>query len=178
MPVAPANLLYVIDGLVARPAVEAVASDGAVLSPAEVTEDRWTFALHPDEDFAAEQEAYILEVFDAYIAFLGNRGGDMYGNLYKYQQYLVPGSEAADRAARSMDSLYWFSGRDTALESVSLREVVRYGDDCFTALLDYTRRIDEETEDPNSLLFIFVRYNGQWRVVRAMNKTSFLGNIS
>ena len=178
IPVTPANVTYLIDGLVAHPRVEAVCSDGTVLEPTETTDDRWTFALRPDPAFTAEQESYILTVFDAYIAFLGNRGGDMYGNLARYQQYLVPGSEAADRASRSLDSLYWFQGRDTALESVLLGDVIRYGDDCFTAWIDFTRRIDEQTEDPNSLLFIFVRYNGQWRVVRVMNQTSFLGDIA
>ena len=172
IPVEPADVTYVIDGLVARPDVEAVFADGTLLAPTEATDDRWTFALRPDPDFAAEQESYILTVFDAYIAFLGNRGGDMYGNLYNYQQYLVPGSEASERASKSLDSLYWF------VESVSLGDVIRYGDDCFTAWIDFTRRIDEETTDLNSLLFIFVRYNGQWRVVRVMNQTSFLGDIS
>ncbi|MBR1659463.1 MAG: hypothetical protein IJ705_04015 [Oscillospiraceae bacterium] len=174
----PADLTYVIEGLVARPTVEAAYADGTTLAPPEVTEDRWTFSRVPDEAFKTEHEAYIMQVFDAYIAFLGNRGGDMYGNLYNYQQYLVPGSEAFDRAARSLDSLYWFQGRDTALESSQLGEVLRYGADTFTAELSFTRRGTDGTEDSNTLLFIYVNYNGAWRVVRVMNKTSFLEGIT
>ncbi|MBR1496484.1 MAG: hypothetical protein IJ617_02530 [Oscillospiraceae bacterium] len=178
VPAIPADLTYTIDGLVARPVVEASYSDGSALAEPKITEDRWIFSRIPDPAFAAEQEAFILRVFDAYIAFLGNRGGDMYGNLYNYQQYLVPDSEAYDRASRSLDSLYWFQGRDAALESSSLREVLRYGPDCFTAEIDFTRRVDADTTDDNTLLFIFVRYNGQWRGVRVMNKTSFLEGIT
>ena len=174
VPVAPEDLRYVIDGLLLRPSVTASLSDGTELLPVEETDGRWVFRLTPDEDFGASQKEYILKVFDAYIAFLGNRNADLNGNYRRYLAYLVPGSEAAERAAKSLDSLYWVKGRDVSLDGVTLGDVIRYGDDCFTAWLDFTRRIDENTEDNNSYLFIFVRYNDQWRVVRVMNKTSFI----
>ena len=177
IPVLPEDLTYVIDGLIARPRVKAVFSDGKELAVQEETEDRWTFRLVTDEEFAASQEEYILEVFDAYIAFLGNRGGDLDQNYRRYLAYLVPGSDPADRAQQSLISLYWIKGRDKALDGVNIREVLRYSDDCFTAWLDYTRRIDENTEDNSSSLFIFVRYNAQWRVIRILNKTSFIRHI-
>ncbi len=174
VPVSPADVRYVIDGLLARPVVSAVFSDGTELSPLEEADDRWIYRLLPDEEFAASQKDYILKVFDAYIAFLGNRNADLNGNYRRYLAYLVPGSEAADRAAKSLDSLYWVKGRDVSLDGVTVGDVIRYGDDCYTAWLDFTRRIDADTEDNNSYLFIFVRYNDQWRVVRVMNKTSFI----
>ncbi len=174
VPVDPEDMRYVIDGLLLRPAVKAVFSDGTELLPVEETDGRWVFRLVPDAEFGAAQMDYILKVFDAYIAFLGNRNADLNGNYRRYLAYLVPGSEAAERASKSLDSLYWVKGRDTSLDGVTLGDVIRYGDDCFTAWLDFTRRIDANTEDNNSYLFIFVRYNDQWRVVRVMNKTSFI----
>lgn len=173
VPVSPAELRYVIDGLMLRPNVEAVFENGDVLTPYEEKEDGWVFRLLPDPVFAAEQESYILTVFDAYIAFLGNRDGELYKNYQRYQSYLLPGSDAAKRAEKSLDSLYWVSGRDTALDGVTLGDVIRYGDNCFTAWLDFTRRLVDGGEDNNSYLFIFVRSNNQWRVARVMNKTSF-----
>lgn len=176
VPVHPADVTYVIDGLVAVPEVRALFEDGSSLSPAETAADRWTFRLEPDAEFGAAMEERILKVFDAYIAFLGNRNGDLNGNYRRYLNYLVPGSEAANRAQKSLDSLYWVQGRDTTLDSVSVGDVICYGDECFTAWLDFTRRLLDGGEDNNSYLFLFVRYNGEWRVVRVMNKTSFIRN--
>ena len=174
VPVHPADVTYVIDGLVAVPEVQAAFADGSPLTPVEVTEDRWTFRLMPDRAFGAAQEEYILKVFDAYIAFLGNRNGDLNGNYRRYLAYLVPGSEAASRAEKSLASLYWVQGRDTTLEAVTVGDVMCYGDACFTAWLDFTRRLLDGGEDNASYLFLFVRYNNEWRVVRVMNKTSFI----
>ena len=176
VPVRPEDLTYVIDGLIAVPEVKAVFPDGSELYPAETDEDRWIFRLEPDADFGKTMEDRILTVFDAYIAFLGNRNADLYGNYRHYLSYLVPGSEAAQRAEKSLDSLYWVKGRDTSLDSVSVGDVIRYGDDCFTAWIDFTRRLVDGGDDDNSYIFIFVRYNNEWRVVRVMNKTSFIRN--
>lgn len=176
VPVHPADVTYVIDGLVAVPEVQALFDDGSSLSPAETAADRWTFRLEPDAEFGSAMEERILKVFDAYIAFLGNRNGDLNGNYQRYLNYLVPGSEAATRAQKSLGSLYWVQGRDTTLDSVSVGDVICYGDECFTAWLDFTRRLLDGGEDNASYLFLFVRYNNEWRVVRVMNKTSFIRN--
>ena len=174
--VSPEDVRYEIDGLLVRPTVRAAFADGAELVPAEETDDRWSFRLQPDATFAAEQEQRILTIFDAYIAFLGNRNGDLNGNYRRYLSYLVPDSDAAKRATKSLDSLYWVKGRDTSLDGVKLGDVVRYGDDCFTAWIDFTRRLVDGGEDNNSYLFIFSRYQNEWRVARVMNKTSFIRN--
>ena len=176
IPEMPAELRYVIDGLVAKPLVEARFPDGSALAPAEQTDDAWVFRLEPDAEFRAAMEERILRIFDAYIAFLGNRNGDLNGNYQRYKSYLVPDSDAAKRAAKSLDSLYWVTGRDTSLDGVALGDVIRYGDNCFTAWLDFTRRLLDGGEDNNSYLFIFLRYQDEWRVVQIMNKTSFLRN--
>lgn len=174
VPVHPEDVRYVIDGLVARPVVKAILPDGSLLPVDEETEDRFSFRLLSDEAFAEEQKQLIFEVFDAYIAFLGNRDAELAENYQRYLRYLVPGSEAAERAQMSLISLTWITGRDTALDSVSLNSVIRYSEDCFTALLDITRKLPNGTDDNSSVLFIFVQYNGQWRVLRVMNKTSFI----
>lgn len=174
VPVHPEDLRYVIDGLVARPVVKAIFPDGSLLPVDEETDNRFVFRLRTDEAFAEEQKPLIFSVFDAYIAFLGNRGAELGKNYQTYLSYLVPGSEAAERAAMSLGSLTWVTGRDTALESVSLNSLIRYSADCFTALLDFNRKLPDGTDDYNSALFLFVQYKGQWRVLRVMNKTSFL----
>ena len=174
VPVHPEDVRYVIDGLVARPVVKAVLPDGSLLPIDDETENRFTFCLRTDDAFAEEQRQLIFEVFDAYIAFLGNRDAELTANYQRYLRYLVPGSEAADRAQKSLISLTWITGRDAALDTVSLNSVIRYSEDCFTALLDFTRKLPNGSDDNSSALFIFVRYNDQWRVLRVMNKTSFI----
>ena len=176
IPITPADVRYEIDGLLVRPTVKATLPNGTELSPAEESDDGWVFRLQNDAAFAAEQKDRILTIFDAYIAFLGNRNSDLNGNYKRYLAYLVPDSDAAKRAAKSLDSLYWVKGRDTSLDGVELGDVIRYGDDCYTAWLDFTRRLVDGGEDRNSYLFIFTRYQNEWRVVRVMNKTSFIRN--
>ena len=174
VPVHPEDLRYEIDGLVARPVVKAILPDGSNLPTDEEEGNRFVFRLHTDESFAEEQKPLIFKVFDAYIAFLGNRDAQLAQNYQTYLSYLVPGSEAAERASMSLGSLTWVTGRDAALESVSLNSLIRYSEDCFTALLDFNRKLPDGTDDQNSALFLFVQYQGQWRVLRVMNKTSFI----
>ena len=168
----PGTLRYELTGLVLRPEITAEAAGGTALTAAE-DENSFLFTREHDEALAAEQEAYILETFDAYIAFSGNRGDRLMTNYSHYLSYLVPGSEAAERAVSALESLSWISGRDKSLVSCALGEVIAYTDDMFTAQIDFTMKADE-TENANSYLFVFVRYEDSWKVVRILNKTSFL----
>ena len=112
-----------------------------------------------------------MKVFDAYIAYLGNRGSDLYGNYDRYVSYLLPGSEAADRAKRALDSIYWVKNRDTNPASVTLGPVLRYSEDCFTAQVDFTMTGSDES---NGYLFVFQRSDGAWKVIRVLNTTSMV----
>ena len=94
-------------------------------------------------------------------------------NYSRYRSYLVPDSEPAQRAEGALQSLSWMSDRDQSLESCTISEVISYSDNLFTAQIDFTMKSDE-TDDANSYLFIFVRYEGEWKIVRILNKTSFL----
>jgi len=168
----PGTVRYEVSGLVLRPEVTAVTANGTVLSAAE-EDNGFTFVLEHDEAFAAEQETHILDAFDAYIAFSGNRGGNLMGNYSRYLSYLVPDSEPAERAVSAFDSLTWAAGRDQSLESCTLGEVIRYSDDLFTAQVNFTMKGDV-TENANGYLFIFVRHDDAWKIIRILNKTSFL----
>lgn len=168
----PDARIWTLEGLVARPSVAVSMPDGTELSPAEETENAWVYAWAPevteDAGFAAEQEEFILKVFDAYIAFTGNRGRNLNGNYARYNAYLVPDSDAAERARRALPSLEWVKNRDTDLvaDSVEVTEVLRFGDKCFTAELTY----ETVKGEANRIVFAFVPYNGSWRVVRVMNR--------
>ena len=164
--------IWTVEGLVARPAVAAVLSDGTALAAVNETNNTWEFedvpVGAPDAALAAELEEYILNVFDAHIAYLGNRAGNFEGNYGRYTAYLVPGSEAAEQARRARESVVWAKGQNTHPTAV-VKEVLRYAEDCFTAQVDFTPENDPDG-DVNSNIFVFVRYNGEWRVVRVMNQ--------
>ena len=168
----PEYLTYTVEGLVDRPAVAASLADGTVLTPTREMDRRWEFDLENDPGFMAEQDGYIREVLDAYMAYSGNRGSDVIGNYARYSNYLYPGSEAADRASRARESIVWVGNRNTWPESVTIEEVIRYGANCYTALLDFT----VAGEDPSSYLIIFYRPwdTEPWKVIRIMNKSAFL----
>ena len=163
---------YEVKGLILRPEITAVTADGKELTVFEEG-NSFTFIREHNAELAAEQESYILEAFDAYIAFSGNRYGVLMTNYSRYRSYLVPDSEPAQRAEGALQSLSWMSDRDQSLESCTISEVISYSDNLFTAQIDFTMKSDE-TDDANSYLFIFVRYEGEWKIVRILNKTSFL----
>ena len=165
----PALAHYHVEGLVAEPEVSAEIAAGNL--SVTTGDGRCVFTLAPDEVFSNEVNTLVMNAFDAYIAFSGNRGANLNANYSRYNSYLVPGSVAADRAQKALDSLYWVKGRDTALQSQELKALLRYGEDCFTALIDYTLHVDGAVGE-NSTLFIFVRYNGGWSIVNILNKST------
>ena len=160
----PETLTWTVDGLFRTPVVEALRFDGVYLTPAEETEGRWVYAAEHDAAFASEVERRILTVFDAYAAYTTNKNGKLEDNYQRYVACLVPGSDAADRAYRAKESVYWATGRSAAVESVTISEVIRWAEDCFTAKVNFTL-VTDETEDENGYLIVFVRYNGEWRAV-------------
>lgn len=161
---------WVVAGLTAEPEIVAVMPDGTALT-AEVSGDVWEFPWEPevarDTALAEELNDYILDVFDAYVAYLGNRGGNFEGNYSRYTAYLVPGSDAAERARRARESVVWAKGQNTHPDA-ELGEVLRYSADCFTARVDYTPE-DAPGGEVSSDLFVFVRQGARWRVVRVLN---------
>ena len=165
----PAVAVWTVDGLVAEPEIRAELR-GTELE-GELDGERCVFQQTEDAAFAQEVRSRVLSAFDAYIAFSGNRGANLNANYSNYNSYLVPGSVAAERAKKALDSLYWVKGRDTALQTQELREIMRYGEDCFTALIDYTLNVDGSIGE-NSTLFIFIRYNGGWSLVNILNKST------
>lgn len=165
----PTVAVWTVDGLVAEPEIRAELR-GTELE-GELDGERCVFQQTEDAAFAQEVRSRVLSAFDAYIAFSGNRGANLNANYSNYNSYLVPGSVAAERAKKALDSLYWVKGRDTALQTQELREIMRYGEDCFTALIDYTLNVDGSIGE-NSTLFIFIRYNGGWSLVNILNKST------
>ena len=162
---------WTVSGLVAAPEVAAALSDGTALT-AEHTDGTWSFpsppAGKPDPALAAEQETRIMEVFDAHIAYLGNRSGAMETNYARFIACLVPNGEAFTQARRARDSIIWAKGLNTHPDA-HLGEVLRYHPDCFTAQVDFTPEGDPDGP-VSSNIYIFVRYAGQWRVLRIVSK--------
>ena len=161
----PETVTYTIDGLVAQPEVAAETRDGMALVPAAAEGNAYTFVLENDEALEEDQYDRILEVFDAHVAYNTNRNGNTTTNYNRFRGCLVPGSDAANRAYRALETVIWAAGRSAALSSAEIGEVLRYADDCFTARVDFTLVTDEE-ENSNSYLYVFVRYGGEWRVAR------------
>ena len=165
----PVATRYELTGLLAEPELMAYNADGA-LSVLQ-NGDRFLIAQSTDEAFTESVRQRVMDAFDAYIAFSGNRNANLNANYARYSNFLVPGSIAADRAAKALDSLSWVSGRDTALQSQTLSAVLRYGEDCFTARVDYTMQTGTEEQD-NSILMIFVRSNNTWSIVNIINQAA------
>lgn len=169
LPFVPGQEVYTIEGLIMPPDIEVETANGNRLIAD--TEGR-DYLYEIDDEIPDELNQYIMQVFDAYIAFSGNRDGNLTANYNRYKACLVPESEAAERAYNSRASLKWVSGRDAWLKSAAIKKYIAYSDELFTCQINFSM-INEESEDANAYLFIFVRYNGQWRVVRILNKTSY-----
>lgn len=165
----PKVVTYTVEGLVARPAVEA---EGLTLSLTEEG-NRFVFARESVDELSPEISRRVQAAFEAYIAFSGNKGGNLKTNLSNYSAFLVPGGEAADRANKAQDSLSWVTGRDTALQAMNIQGYTQYAEDCFTCAITFTV-VTDETADKNGILFVFVPYRNEWRVVRVLNTTSYL----
>ncbi len=162
---------WTVEDLVAAPEVAAAMPDGTALQ-AETAGGVWDFptprAATPDDALKAELHDYIMEVFDAHMAYLGNRDDDLAGNYSRFSKYLVPGSEAQTQAVGAQISLVWYHDMDTR-PNAELKEVLRYAPDCFTARVEFADGSLREGQIYHNI-YIFVRYGDGWRVVRIVNE--------
>lgn len=169
LPFVPGQDVYTIEGLIMPPDIEVETANGnSLIADAEGRD----YLYEMDDEIQNALSQYVMKVFDAYIAFSGNRDGNLTANYNRYKAYLVPGSEAAERAYNSRASLKWVSGRDAWLKSSVIKKYIAYSEELFTCQINFSM-INDEAEDANAYLFIFVKYNGEWRVVRILNKTSY-----
>lgn len=162
---------WTVEGLVAAPEVTATSPAGAALT-GTCSGNVWDFpsepAGKPDAALAAEQKDLIMACFDAHVAYLGNRNGTMENNYARFIAYLLPDGEAMDQAVRARGSIIWAKGLKTHPDA-SLGEVLRYGADCFTAQVDFTPE-GEPDGVLHSNIYIFVRSDGAWKVLRIVSK--------
>lgn len=172
LPFVPGWDVYKLTGFVMPPEITVEAGGGNRLVSAGKDRDY----LYEIEDEMPEKLAgYVMEAFDAYIAYSGNRNSETDQNYSRYMAYLLPGSEAAVRAQKARASIKWVHGRDIRLKSAGIARYIAYSDDLFACQINYSL-VEDELKDANAYLFIFCKYNGKWRIVRVLNKTSFLMN--
>lgn len=167
IPFEPENRIYTVRGLIAEPIITAYGEDGALVAPASAGDGAVSFEPVENEAFRAGVEGRVTDAFRAYVNFSGNKNKDFKTNLNNYLKYLVPGSEVAKRAKSAGSSLEWVNGRDATLGNSEIASVLRYGEDMFTAQVDFTIKTAPDTV--HSVLFIFVRYEQSWRIVRVLN---------
>lgn len=170
VPFVPEQTAYIIEGLVMPPEVKAAAKDGKEL---ELTAEGTNYIYDIKNTLPGELSNHILNVFDAYTAYLGNRNKNSMANYSRYASYLLPGSEAAERASQAQSSIRYASYVKT--KSVNIDSYTPYSDDMFTSRVNFELEKGGETGEVNSYLFIFVKSNGAWKVVRVLNKTAFFG---
>lgn len=166
----PQQKIYTIEGLVAKPDIVVTAADGRNLE-ASVNGKEYLYEIPPME-IAPELSRYIMGGFDAYIGFIGGRGGNLQGNYNRYIAYVAPESDAFIRAKGAWASLVWTSGRDGRLKAAQVSKYTQYSDELFTCQIDYTV-VNDKTDNANSCLFIYVKYNGAWKVAKILNITSY-----
>lgn len=170
LPFVPGQDVYRLEGLIMPPEVTVKTAAGNRLVSAVDGRD---YLYEIEDEIPEALSEYVMDVFDAYVAYSGNRDGNLAKNYYRYMSFLVPDSEAAKRAYQAQSSLQWAAGRDTRLKSAGIRKYAAYSDELFACQINFSL-VNEETEDTNAYLFIFCKYNGEWRVVRILNKTSYL----
>lgn len=170
LPFVPEQSVYRLSGLIMPPEITVETAGGNHL----VSSGEGRNYLYEIEDEIPEELAgYVMKAFDAYIAYSGNRNSETDQNYNRYMAYLVPGSEAAVRARKAKMSVIWMPERDTRLKSAGISRYIAYSDEFFSCQINYSL-VDDEKENANAYLFIFCKYNGEWRIVRVLNKTSFL----
>lgn len=167
----PEQKIYTIEGLIMKPDIVVKMADGSEL-PVSVDGNEYTYAI-PAGKIEAKLSEYVMSAFDAYIAFIGGRGGNLEGNLNRYISYAAPDSDVYIRAKGAWRSLQWVKGRDARFKSAQINSYTPYSDKLFTCQIDYTLA-DDEKENANSCLFIFVKYKGEWKLAKILNTTSFV----
>lgn len=167
----PEQKIYTIEGLIMKPDIVVKTADGNTLE-ASVESNDYTYGIPPAE-IPAKLSEYVMTVFDAYIAFIGGRGGNLEGNLNRYISYAAPDSDVYIRAKGAWRSLQWVNGRDGRFQSAVINKYIPYSDKLFTCQIDYTVADDKE-ENANSCLLIFVKYKGEWKLAKILNTTSFV----
>lgn len=167
----PGQDVYKLSGLVKAPDITVETAAGNRL--VSVREGR-DFLYEIEDEIPETMAEYVMEVFDAYIAYNGNRNDQLEQNYSRYISYLVPGSEAEIRAKKAIASLRWVRGRDTRLRDAGIKKYMAYSEDFFACQINYSLVDDKASENVNAYLFIFCKYNGKWRIVRVLNKTSYL----
>ncbi len=169
IPFVPGREIYTVQGLILPPEVTVETNGGNRL---ECTVEDGEYLYEIDDEISQTLSDYIMTVFDAYVAYSGNRNRNLSANYERYVSYLVPDSEAAKRAYMAQGSLKWTFGWDTKLKDAGITKYMAYSEDMSACQINFTL-INDEVENANAYLFIFVKYNGEWRVVRILNKTSF-----
>lgn len=108
----PVSVKCVIEGLYAPPVVEVTDAGGIALAPETVPkpdepEQIYLFAQaderDPDPDLLARAE----ELTKAYIEYVANKDTDRFNNLAKLNNYLLPGSDAANLMQMIVNDVYW-----------------------------------------------------------------------
>ena len=170
IPFVPGWDRYHVEGLILPPEVKAETNNGKQL---ECTVRGGEYQCERKDEIPEDFSDYVMTVFDAYIAYSGNRNGALSENYERYLSFLVPGSEAAERAAMAQRSLKWVNDRDTRLKDAEIAEYTSYSDTLAACRIRFTLSGDDR-ENANGYLFIFVRDKGEWKVVRILNKTAFI----
>ena len=108
----PVSVKCVIEGLYAPPVVEVTDAGGITLTPEivpepDAAEQTYLFAQaderDPDPDLLARAE----ELTKAYIEYVANKDTDRFNNLAKLNNYLLPGSDAANLMQMIVNDVYW-----------------------------------------------------------------------
>lgn len=167
IPFVPSRVTYTVEGLVLPPEVQVVPEQGQSLGLTMPQDDSYLYEI--TEALPDALSEYIMEVFEAYAAYSGNLNGAIEDNYNRYAAYILPGSEAADRAAKAKGSLYYTYTSKTA--SSHIASYTAYSEDLFTCQINYTMTGDQ-ADQQNSCLLIFVKKDNAWKVVRVLNKTS------
>lgn len=85
----------------------------------------------------AELEAFLEEFLDIYVIFAGCANDDRYTNYGKVIQYVVPGSNLAQRMREALDGMLYAQSRGDEVDSIEVHHYVRLAEGKYLADVTY-----------------------------------------
>lgn len=163
----PQMKIYTVEGLYKEPTIKVVDSDGNEMEPTE-GENIYSYGFQASENFASENEAWIIDMINAYALYLSNDGP--FSDL---TPYLYPdNSQEGLKLKLSTIGVTWYTDHnDTSLADQKVGEFKQYGENCFSCIATFKQTIygvgfkeGNNVVNDNKLICIFVKDEaGQWK---------------
>ncbi len=163
----PQMKIYTVEGLYKEPVVRVVSANGSEMEAIE-GDNIYSYGFQASEEFAKENEAWIIEMINAYALYISNDGA--FADL---TPYLYPDNTSEGLKSKlSTIGVTWYTDHnETSLAKQQVSDFKQYGENCFSCIATFEQTIygvgfkeGNNVVNDNKLICIFVKdESGQWK---------------